>query len=1201
MFGRMIRSMFGGSDTGAQRTPLRVPAQKARHNGARLDDIFSVPSGPLRTLFQERHDRELPDRETVAREAAAVHDAAFADDPLPIAIELVVRAPIMRMLLNRDNTPGLRRLGAAFDGALEAGRRASLAYHGEILPIAEHSLPRTLQALGVLVAQGVSDLHWGPAQWLQPVIRSAAHRGDPVSRHAMVEMFSTFFQGGAHRHDSVVRLIETLLPASGLPRSAITELTAVDKRRAALDAIRVRVLAAAGESLAPAIAAVLDREPGAATRSLRDAEKNPSLRLVLDLPPEERGQAFHRLLDLIANLPRFGLEKWGELERPNGHYEKLANPSRHLTGLGNILGGLASRKIVLVDADADIAAFLDVLPHFSHLDHKRILDLVLECARAHPHGRTVAALRKSMSPARAFQAFRDRTVAIEEVLRDLPMPAAAGPAIADPVAGHPVGFGRKRVGSTAAQVPTPAAAPSTPGRLAPIALPEFTINDWHAREAIATHFDNLLEVRLYDAPHRDFLARLALLAEDIARTGGLERREQSRMIANMAKARGFHLSGDPDAGRIAHHVEKSAEIGDELGQRFDALAPFVSEYPEEARALGKLASELAERSTPTAKWLEAGRALVAKVPDDRRLAMIEALAGAPTPTSTNAANERSLRALLFLSSDLDPVVIGPRLAEFALRRCYVTLPNVGIRAEKVGNACLWTLAAMPDGAGIPYLARILARTKYPKIKAKIDARLNEAATAAGMSRTDLDELTVPTHALDPDGARRFDLGEGAALLRIDGTRGVAIDWIAPSGKALKSPSQAMKADAGALKAVKQSAKELEADLAIQPARLQRLYLENRRLGAADWRDRYLDHPLMRGFTRRLIWWVDAGGRSTAALPDADGHTLCTIAGEPLMLDGATIRLWHPIEATAADVEAWRERLEMLELTQPFAQAWREVYALTDAERATGTYSNRWAAHFLKQHQAMTLARLNGWRVTHRMWVDAPNDEPWHLTIPAYGVAVDYWVEGAGGDDPEVSDSGAYAYVTTDRLQFHGIAPDAVDSARGPLRAAAVPLADVPPILFSEVMRHADLFTSIASIAADPDWLDRGADAAHPSQWAQTAAAYWTRTNTADLEESGKRRRAMLERIIPRLRVADKLTLDDRHLVVEGTRHRYRIHLGSGASFRGERHICIVPATSDGDRLWLPFEGDRTLSIVISKAMLLAADDKITDPVILRQL
>jgi hypothetical protein len=34
---------------------------------------------------------------------------------------------------------------------------------------------------------------------------------------------------------------------------------------------------------------------------------------------------------------------------------------------------------------------------------------------------------------------------------------------------------------------------------------------------------------------------------------------------------------------------------------------------------------------------------------------------------------------------------------------------------------------------------------------------------------------------------------------------------------------------------------------------------------------------------------------------------------------------------------------------------------------------------------------------------------------------------------------------------------------------------------------------------------------------------------------------------------------------------------------------------------LPFEGDRGLSIVLSKAFMLADDDKITDPSILNQL
>jgi hypothetical protein len=179
-----------------------------------------------------------------------------------------------------------------------------------------------------------------------------------------------------------------------------------------------------------------------------------------------------------------------------------------------------------------------------------------------------------------------------------------------------------------------------------------------------------------------------------------------------------------------------------------------------------------------------------------------------------------------------------------------------------------------------------------------------------------------------------------------------------------------------------------------------------------------------------------------------------------------------MDAEVAAVEAWRDRLEALQATQPFAQVWREVYALTDAERATGTYTNRWAAHILKQHQAMTLARLNGWRVTHRMCVDAPNDEPWHLVIPACNLVADYWVQGTGGENPQALDSAAYAYVSTDRVQFHRVPEGAADSATGPRRGDPVPLAEIPPVVFSEIMRHADLFTAVASIAADPEWLDR---------------------------------------------------------------------------------------------------------------------------------
>jgi hypothetical protein len=53
----------------------------------------------------------------------------------------------------------------------------------------------------------------------------------------------------------------------------------------------------------------------------------------------------------------------------------------------------------------------------------------------------------------------------------------------------------------------------------------------------------------------------------------------------------------------------------------------------------------------------------------------------------------------------------------------------------------------------------------------------------------------------------------------------------------------------------------------------------------------------------------------------------------------------------------------------------------------------------------------------------------------------------------------------------------------------------------------------------------------------------------------------------------------------------------------DQYLCIVPkqAVAGGERVFLPFEGDSTLSVIVSKAFLLADDANITDPTITNQL
>jgi len=1159
----MLRQLFGSRRPEPRESNLVASDPTGALTG------FREPA--LRQLFVSIHRGELSNDYARLRLATEVaHAAAFVGDPLPLALELLDLAPRWDAWCRKQRvTPERARLDGALGGALEMGLRTSVAHHGERLPFSSADLARALIAAAEIVALGNHSRSYG-AVWLEPLVREAAARNDLASRAALVAAFERLIAAKTDRNTCIER-VEALLPTAGLARTEVPGLVAFDARGIALDLVRDRVFAALGEPLGSALKAVLDDEGAARNTTLSQTVNHPAMRALADLSPAGRGAAFHRLVSWLAtNTERFENVGWHEVQKRRGRYRlELALPEMPAE-IGNVLGVLALRKIELVDPDGDAEAFLRLLPYLWKLRHKKVFELIFETIARHPHGRASQALKAALEDERVIT-LDDYRLQAEDVLRS--MPSATAPAT-------PGVFGRKGLD----------AQPRLEG-LPPLAPPEVKFDAWNATNILGGHFDNLLDVRLFDAPHRALLDQLGTLAADLIAFPDASPEELRKITERM---RALPLGGCADREHQGHFVDQTAAFGEQLHARFAAAAPFVTRNPEIARQLSRLAAEVASKSAPTAKWLVEGRQLLSSVSRDERLDLLRALAAAPSPGGQPVANNDAIRTIIFLSADIDAEVLGPLLTTYALKRCYVTEPGMGIRNEKLGNACLWTLAALPDGAGVPFLARILARTKYPKIKAKVDIRLNEAAAAAGIDRATLDELSVPTHDLDRNGQRTVALGGGTATLRVVDGRSVTIDWAGSDGRALKAPSAAMKDDGDALKAVRAAAKELEADLSVQPSRIQRLYLEDRHWPAAVWRERYLDHPLLRAIASRLIWSVERVGTTVTALAGDEG--LADAFGQPVSLEEATVRLWHPVDATPAEIEAWRDRLEALQLTQPFAQAWREVYTLTDAERTTATYTNRWAAHLLKQHQAMTLARLNGWRVTHRVAFDTPNDQPWHLEIPAHGLVVDYWVEGTGGDDPETSENGAYTYVATDRVQFH-----AAGRANGP-RGGVVPLVEVPAVVFSEVMRHADLFTSVASIAADPNWLDRGGDAAHPSQWDRSAMDYWHRSNTAALETAGNRRRAMLERIVPRLKIAPRLALDDRYLMVQGTRHRYRIHLGSGACFREERHICIVPAQErQSGRVWLPFEGDRTLSIILSKAALLAADDRITDPVILAQL
>ncbi len=346
---------------------------------------------------------------------------------------------------------------------------------------------------------------------------------------------------------------------------------------------------------------------------------------------------------------------------------------------------------------------------------------------------------------------------------------------------------------------------------------------------------------------------------------------------------------------------------------------------------------------------------------------------------------------------------------------------------------------------------------------------------------------------------------------------------------------------------------------------------------------YVGHDLLCRITGRLIWNLLIDGTRVGAIWRDDAWQ--DVTGVALETnETTTARLWHPIDWDTDNVMAWRARLTELEIVQPTKQAYREVYLLTDAERTTHVYSNRMAAHMLKQHQMATLMAARGWRYRLMGWYDDGLDDQWATKdFVTSDLTAEYLLHTNWADGEQWNDAGVYHYVGTDQLRF----------SRG---AVQIPLVEVPPRLMSETMREADLFVGVASVGNDPAWADQG-----PTP---EARSYWHSYSFGNLDGFAETRKEVLEAVLPRLKIRDVAHIDGKFLIVDGKLNTYKIHLGSSNILMapGDRYLSIVPGgISKAGQVALPFEGDNRLSVILSKAMMLADDDKIKAPDIVSQL
>ncbi|MET9344273.1 DUF4132 domain-containing protein [Nonomuraea sp. NPDC003804] len=608
------------------------------------------------------------------------------------------------------------------------------------------------------------------------------------------------------------------------------------------------------------------------------------------------------------------------------------------------------------------------------------------------------------------------------------------------------------------------------------------------------------------------------------------------------------------AGMADMDAEVRAQLAETLGPIAVSEMDLLLGCDVELRALFAEAVRDPQFGTPRraglAEWLHGlpGYPAFARTALDQADARVAAIHSGEIPYQAEKAFDdreketlgRAVRLALFSDESWLPSLLDRLLRGVAVAPTTAkTLPSQGLLFE-IGRA----VEDHPTPEAISSLRAARQITRHAGVPKQLDRMFKRIEPALA------ERLEVAFRL--PDGRVRQAFGEHTAVISIDGE--AELSWWHGDKKLKSVPAAVKREHPDEVKRLREQVKLVQQQQATLARALEAGYAAET---APPYR-RLEGHPI----TQRLIWEFEITPgvwRSELGLTRPD----------------VPVRLWHPARAAVEEVRAWRDVVEGKELRQPFKQAFREVYLLTPAEEETHDHSNRFAGHVVHYRRLRALFKSRGWTSNFL--------GPWDGGFDG-GDARRLL---AGGQWRATLEHSLYdeGYALTERVHFHRLVESGWHQA---------PLTEVPALVFSEAMRDVDLFVGVCSITSDPQWADSGPD---------ELQTYWHTGSFAPLAPSAEVRRDALSRLLPRLAIADRCTLTDRFLVVRGDLRTYKIHLGSANILMepNDAYLCIVAGRDPQAGLFLPFEEDGRLALILSKAFLLAADTAITDPSITRQL